>query len=188
MILRPIRWRFVIFDNAGCSGICPIWCCDHVSMPSSLCCELRNKSFASPLVRDVLREMVLSLSRSSESVKHQTDLCLICVASMFRKYSIQCLWSRMLNNCGPYFGSDLAHLEVLRKEVEVRREEGTSVAGVRLGSPTDSRAKTSLKVLVLNYLVTTGILPSVKSTSQKRDAVDRYTSHVIFLMQFTPHN
>ena len=89
IILRPIRWRFVIFGTAACSGISPMWFCDHVSLPSSLCCELRNKFSASRMVRDVLREMVLSLSRSSESIKHQTDLCLIfnfClkVASMFR--------------------------------------------------------------------------------------------------------
>ena len=40
------------------------------------------------------------------------------------------------------------------KEVEVRREKGTSEAGVRLGRPIDSRAETS-------YLVTIGILPNV---------------------------
>ena len=49
--------------------------------------------------------MVLSLSRRSESMEHQTDLCLICdacliVASMFRKHSTQCLSSNMLNYCG----------------------------------------------------------------------------------------
>ena len=38
-------------------------------------------------------------------------------------------------------------------EVEVRREKGA-----RRGRPTDSIAKTSLKVLALNYLVTIGIL------------------------------
>ena len=44
--------------------------------------------------------MGLSLSRSLESTKHQTDLCLICefclkVASMFRKYNIKCLSSSL---------------------------------------------------------------------------------------------
>ena len=91
IILRPIGWRFVIFDNAGCSGTCPIWFCDHVFLPSSLSCELRNKLFASPLARDVLREMDLSLSRSSQSMK---------TANMFRKYSVQCLSSSMFNSCG----------------------------------------------------------------------------------------
>ena len=54
------------------------------------------------------------------------------------------------------------------QEVEVRREKGTSEAGVRLGRPIDSRAKTSWKVLALNYLVTVGILPNVNSTSLNR--------------------
>ena len=40
------------------------------------------------------------------------------------------------------------------KEVEVRREKKPSKVGVRLGSPIDSRAKTSWKVFALNYLVT----------------------------------
>ena len=40
-------------------------------------------------------------------------------------------------------------LNLQRKEVEVRREKGTSEAGVRLGRPIDSRAETSLKVLAL---------------------------------------
>ena len=57
--------------------------------------ELCNKAFALPFVHDELRELGLSLSRSSESIEHQTDLCSICdlflkVASMFRKYNIQC--------------------------------------------------------------------------------------------------
>ena len=74
-------------------------------LPSLLRCEVRNKLFASLCFRDVHRKMVRSLSRSSELVKHHTDLCLIfdfClkVGSMFRKYSIQCLSSSMLNSCG----------------------------------------------------------------------------------------
>ena len=40
--LRPIRWRFVMLDNAGYSGICPVWFCEHFSLPSLLRCELRN--------------------------------------------------------------------------------------------------------------------------------------------------
>ena len=40
------------------------------------------------------------------------------------------------------------------QEVEVRRDKGASEAGVRLGRPIDSRAKTSRTVLALNYLVT----------------------------------
>ena len=47
------------------------------------------------------------------------------------------------------------------KGEEVRREKGASEAGVRLGSPIDSRAKTSWMVLALNYLVTTGNPPNV---------------------------
>ena len=57
--LRPIRWRFVVLDNAGCSGTCPIWFCNFSSLPSLLHCELRDKFFASLCFRDVLREMVL---------------------------------------------------------------------------------------------------------------------------------
>ena len=118
-ILRPIRSRFVVFDNADCSRICPIWFCDHVSLPSSLCCEQRNKFFASPCFRDVIREMVLSSSRSSESIKHQTDLCLICDVCL---RSQACSANTVYNARRPvcytvvalYFGSDLAHLEVLR--------------------------------------------------------------------------
>ena len=63
--LRPIRWRFVMFDEADCSGICPIRFCNY-SLPSLLRCEPRNKFFASLCFRDVHREMGLSLSRSSE--------------------------------------------------------------------------------------------------------------------------
>ena len=37
------------------------------------------------------------------------------------------------------------------QEVDVRREKGASEAGVRLRSSIDSRAKTSRKVLALNY-------------------------------------
>ena len=98
--LRPIRWRFVMLNNAGCSGICATWFCDiFLASLAALC--FRNKLFASLCIRDVLREVVLSLSRSSEPMKHQTDLCLICdfcclkVANMFRKYSVQCLSSSM---------------------------------------------------------------------------------------------
>ena len=54
------------------------------------------------------------------------------------------------------------------QEVEVRREKGVSEAGVRLGKPIDNRAKTSWKVLALNYLVTIGILPKVNQNSQNR--------------------
>ena len=48
--------------------------------------------------------VVLSLSRSSKSIIHQTDLCLICdfclkVVSMFRKCRFQCLSSSMLHSC-----------------------------------------------------------------------------------------
>ena len=45
------------------------------------------------------------------------------------------------------------------KEVEMRREKGTSECGVCLRSPIDSRAETSWKVFAQKYLVTTGILP-----------------------------
>ena len=91
---------FVMLDNAGCQGICAIWFCDIFLASLAALCS-RNKFFASLCIRDVLREVVLSLSRSSESIKHQTDLCLICdfcclkVANMFRKYSVQCLSSSM---------------------------------------------------------------------------------------------
>ena len=47
------------------------------------------------------------------------------------------------------------------QQVEVRGEEGASVEGVRLGSPTDSRATTSWKVLALNYFVNVDILLNV---------------------------
>ena len=88
--------------------------CTHASLPSLLRCELRNKFSASLCFRDVHREMDLSLSRSSESIEHHTNLCLICdfclkVACMFRKYNIQCLSSSTLNG-----HKCLAHLEVLR--------------------------------------------------------------------------
>ena len=53
------------------------------------------------------------------------------------------------------------------QEVEVRREIGASEAGVRLGRPIDTRAKTSRKVLAPNYLVTFGI-PNVSFISQIR--------------------
>ena len=39
--------------------------------------ELRDKFFASLCFRDEHREMDLSLSRSLDSTKHQTDVCLI---------------------------------------------------------------------------------------------------------------
>ena len=55
------------------------------------------------------------------------------------------------------------------KEVEVRREKGTSEAEVHLGSSLDSRVETSWKVLARKYLVTVGILPNVIFTSLKRD-------------------
>ena len=55
------------------------------------------------------------------------------------------------------------------QEAGVRREQGASEAEASLGSPTDSRAKTSWKVLALNYLVTIGILPNVSFRSAKRD-------------------
>ena len=54
------------------------------------------------------------------------------------------------------------------QEVEVRREEGSTEAGVHLGKPIDSRAKTSGKLLELNYFVTIGILPNVNFVSQNR--------------------
>ena len=105
IILCSIRWRFVIFDKAGSSGTCPTWICTPSSLPSLLCCELRDEFFASQFFRFVHREMVLASSRSPESIKHQTDLCFIrtfClkVESMFRKYSTQCLSSSMSNSCG----------------------------------------------------------------------------------------
>ena len=82
-ILRSIRCRFVILDNEGYSEI---W----------LRRELRDKFFASLCFRDVHREMGLSLSRSLDSTKHQTDLCLMCefclrVASMFSMLFVQCV-------------------------------------------------------------------------------------------------
>ena len=43
IFIRPKGWLFVIFHNAGCSRICPTWFCSLVSLPSLLCCELRNK-------------------------------------------------------------------------------------------------------------------------------------------------
>ena len=49
------------------------------------------------------------------------------------------------------------------QEAEVGREKG-----VRLGRPVDSRAKSSWKVLALNYLVTIGILLNVNSISLNR--------------------
>ena len=53
------------------------------------------------------------------------------------------------------------------QEVEGRREKGASEAGVRLGRPIDSRAKTSCRVFALiNYLVTIGILPNFSFISQ----------------------
>ena len=55
------------------------------------------------------------------------------------------------------------------QEVEVRREKGASEAEGSLGSPTDSRAKTSWKVLAPNYLVTNGIFPNVNSSSPNGD-------------------
>ena len=66
--LRPIRRRFVIFANVGFSRICPIWISTDSSLPSLLRCELRYELFSSLCFRDVHREMVLSLSRSSESI------------------------------------------------------------------------------------------------------------------------
>ena len=54
------------------------------------------------------------------------------------------------------------------QEVEGRREKGASEAGVRLGRPIDSRAKTSCRVFALNYLVTIGILPNFSFISQNR--------------------
>ena len=50
-ILRPIRRRFVIFANAGFSGICPIWICTYSSLPSLLRCELRYDLFSSVFPR-----------------------------------------------------------------------------------------------------------------------------------------
>ena len=55
------------------------------------------------------------------------------------------------------------------REVEVRREKGTSKAGVHLGRPIDSRAETSWKELALSCRVTIGILPSVSLRSLNRD-------------------
>ena len=81
-----------------------------------LCCDLRDKFFASLCFRDVLREMVLSLSNSSESIKtsNRSLLNLRCL-SEGRKHVPQV---QFFNACRPvvalYFGSDLAHLEVLR--------------------------------------------------------------------------
>ena len=54
------------------------------------------------------------------------------------------------------------------QEVDVRREKGASEAGVRLGRPIDSCAKTSRKVVAPNYLVTAGILPNVSFFCQNR--------------------
>ena len=56
------------------------------------------------------------------------------------------------------------------KETEVRREKEPSEVGVRLGSPIDSRAKTSWKVFAPNHLVIIGILPNVNSINLNRDA------------------
>ena len=86
------------------------------SFPSLLRCELRHKFFASLCFQNVLREMVLSLSRSSESITRQTDLCLILdFLSASRKHVPPV---QFFDACRPvvalYFGSDLAHLEVLR--------------------------------------------------------------------------
>ena len=54
------------------------------------------------------------------------------------------------------------------QEVEVRREKGGLEAEASLGSPTDSRAKTSWKVLALNHFRRDGILPNVNSLSLNR--------------------
>ena len=50
-------------------------------------------------------------------------------------------------------------------------------AGVRLGRPTDSRAKTSWKVLALNYSVTIVIHPNVRFISRKRDVNSAQSAH-----------
>ena len=60
------------------------------------------------------------------------------------------------------------------QEVEVRR---ASEAEASLGCPTDSRAKTSLRVPALNYLVTVGILPNVSKVSPKRDVNSAWSAH-----------
>ena len=63
------------------------------------------------------------------------------------------------------------------QEVEMRREKGASEAEDSLGSPTDSRAITSWKVLALNCFVTNGILPTFNSISQKRDVNSAQSAH-----------
>ena len=57
----------------------------------------------------------------------------------------------------------LDRLNHQHKEVEVRRGKRTSVAGVRLGSSLDSRAKSTWKVFAPNHIVIVGILPNVNS-------------------------
>ena len=66
----------------------------------------------------------------------------------------------------------------LKHEVEVRREKETSEAEASLGSPTDSRAKTSGKVLALHYFVTIGILPNVNSMSETGWPGGRLSKHL----------
>ena len=117
-VLRPIRSGSVMLCKLGNSDICPIWICNPFSLLCLLRRELRDTLFASLCFRDVHREMDFSLSRSLASTKHRTDPCLIfafClkVASMFRKCSTQRFSFSMSYSGALYFGSDLAHFEVL---------------------------------------------------------------------------
>ena len=72
----------------------------------------------------------------------------------------------------------LLPLSHLHKEVKVRREKGPSEVIVHLGSPLDSRAKTSRKLFALNYFLTICILPNVSFLSQNRVENSAIISHL----------
>ena len=99
----------------GNSEICPKKSCNPFSLLCWLRRELRDECFASLRFRDVHGEMDLSLSRSLESTKHRTDPCSISrVLSEGRKGVPQVQYIMPFHTVGAlYFGSDLAHFEVL---------------------------------------------------------------------------
>ena len=77
----------------------------------------------------------------------------------------------------PMTENPLHPLSHQHQEVEVRREKGASEAGVRLRRPIGSRAETSSKVLALNYLVTTDILPNVNCISLNGSVNSAQSAH-----------